>query len=218
MAGLFKQRSEDEHRRFARPYWLPTAIITLLKTCQPAILSAEAGSRLDVRWLSLRLWTPSQFGLGAFVAIWLLKVWWNCALAWRSRPPILISTIVLDRTCIIWPRSYYAYSSKISRNSTLTWRITSPALDSVIYIKSTCVNVTGTNTACRFKISRNSALARRIRPPALDSVIYLKSTSVVIPGADAFYATKSWRNSTFAIIIRPPASDKVEAYCALTNN
>ena len=30
------ERSEEEHRRFAWPYWLPTVIRTLLETCQPA--------------------------------------------------------------------------------------------------------------------------------------------------------------------------------------
>ena len=36
VAGLSRERSEEEHHRFAWPYWLPTAIRTLLETCQPA--------------------------------------------------------------------------------------------------------------------------------------------------------------------------------------
>ena len=42
--GLFwEERSEEEPRRFAWPYWLTTAIRTSLETNQPSILYAKAG-------------------------------------------------------------------------------------------------------------------------------------------------------------------------------
>ena len=42
--GLDLKRSEEEHRRFAWPYWLPTAIRTLLETCQPAVYLPKQGA------------------------------------------------------------------------------------------------------------------------------------------------------------------------------
>ena len=41
---LDMERPEEEHRRFAWPYWLPTAIRTLLETCQPAVNLQKQGA------------------------------------------------------------------------------------------------------------------------------------------------------------------------------
>ena len=56
---LWEERSEEKHRRFAWPYWLPTVIRTSFETCQPAILSAEAGWMWDNSSSICEVWEQS---------------------------------------------------------------------------------------------------------------------------------------------------------------